>query len=94
MKKNLLFLTAILFALNAFAQSNNKKISCQTVVRNSANQRVYDADLTVIVGIANSDGGTAVYTVNCFQKLYRKIKFYHPLQCIDKKCMFAVQNNT
>jgi len=42
--------------------AQNDKISYQAVVRNSANQLVYDQDLTVTVGIANSESGTAVYT--------------------------------
>ena len=42
--------------------AQNGKISYQAVVRNSANQLVYDQDLDVTVGIANSETGTAVYT--------------------------------
>jgi len=61
MKKSLFFAVFII-ALSFAGLAQNGKISYQAVVRNSANQLVYDQDLTVTVGIANSESGTAVYT--------------------------------
>lgn len=62
MKKKLLILISLVIfsAVSVFAQ--NDKVSYQAVVRNSANQLVYNTDLTVTIAIANSEGGTAVFT--------------------------------
>jgi len=61
MRKSLFFAVfTIILSMAGLAQ--NGKISYQAVVRNSANQLVYDQDLDVTVGIANSETGTAVYT--------------------------------
>ena len=61
MRKGLLFTVLIMF-LAVAGMAQNDKISYQAVVRNSANHLVSDQDLTVTVGIANSEGGVAVYT--------------------------------
>lgn len=60
MKRLLTFAMMLLFAAAVYAQSNDK-ISYQAVVRTSDNKLVYNENLTVTIGIANSDGGTAVY---------------------------------
>jgi len=61
MKKSLFFVVFTM-VLSVAGLAQNGKISYQAVVRNSANQLVYDQDLDVVVGIANSETGTAVYT--------------------------------
>lgn len=60
MKRLLTFAMMLLFAAAVYAQSNDK-ISYQAVVRTTDNKLVYNENLTVTIGIANSDGGTAVY---------------------------------
>ena len=61
MRRSLFF--AVFMAVLTFAGlAQNDKISYQAVVRNSANQLVYDQDMEVTVSIANSETGTAVYT--------------------------------
>ena len=61
MKRVLLFLFVMLgLAVSGFSQ--NDKISYQAVVRNSANQIVYNTELTVTINIANGEGGDLVYS--------------------------------
>ncbi|MBR4638494.1 MAG: fibrobacter succinogenes major paralogous domain-containing protein, partial [Bacteroidales bacterium] len=59
MKRTLtLFAALVLLAVGAAAQ----KLSYSAVVRNSANELVANQTLTVVVSIANSNGGPAVYS--------------------------------
>ena len=61
MKRVLLFLFVVLgLAVSGFAQ--NDKISYQAVVRNSANQIVYNTQLTVTINITNGEDGDVVYS--------------------------------
>ena len=61
MKKSLFFVVFTM-VLSVAGLAQNGKISYQAVVRNSANQLMYDQDMEVTVSIANSETGTAVYT--------------------------------
>ena len=59
MKRTLtLFAALVLLAVGAAAQ----KLSYSAVVRNSANELVASKSITVIIAIANSENGSAVYS--------------------------------
>nr|MCR4872190.1 hypothetical protein [Bacteroidales bacterium] len=61
MKKFYVLFLMLLACAGVSAQNDNHKISYQAVVRNAANQLMYDTDLTVAVELANSENGPAVY---------------------------------
>ena len=62
MKKILTFLTLMLLTLTTLFAQSNDKISYQAVIRNSANQLVVNSEVNVTISVANSQGGSAVYT--------------------------------
>ena len=61
MRKLYVLFLMLLACAGVSAQNDNHKISYQAVVRNAANQLMYDTDLTVAVELANSENGPAVY---------------------------------
>ena len=61
MKKFYVLFLMLLACVGVSAQNDNHKISYQAVVRNAANQLMYDTDLTVAVELANSENGPVVY---------------------------------
>ena len=61
MKKFYVLFLMLLACAGVSAQNDNHKISYQAVVRNAANQLMYDTDLTVAVELANSENGPVVY---------------------------------